>query len=45
MESAVIISSAFAQSTGGGDTGGLLGFLPIILMFGLSTIYLDLRSL
>jgi preprotein translocase subunit YajC len=28
----VIISSAFAQSPGGGDSG-LLGFLPIILMF------------
>jgi preprotein translocase subunit YajC len=30
----VIISSAFAQSPGGGDSG-LLGFLPIILMFAL----------
>ena len=28
----MIISSAFAQSPGGGDSG-LLGFLPIILMF------------
>jgi preprotein translocase subunit YajC len=28
----VIISPAFAQSVGGGDTG-FIGFLPIILMF------------
>jgi preprotein translocase subunit YajC len=28
----LIISSAYAQSLGGGD-GGLIGFLPIILMF------------
>jgi preprotein translocase subunit YajC len=28
----LIISSAYAQSIGGGD-GGLIGFLPIILMF------------
>jgi preprotein translocase subunit YajC len=28
----VIISRAFAQSVGGGDTG-FIGFLPIILMF------------
>jgi preprotein translocase subunit YajC len=34
LELAVIISSAFAQSSGAGDSG-LLGFLPIILMFGL----------
>jgi preprotein translocase subunit YajC len=27
-----VISSAFAQATGGGDAG-LIGFLPIILMF------------
>jgi preprotein translocase subunit YajC len=34
MESAVFISSAFAQSApaGGGDPG-LIGFLPIVLMF------------
>jgi len=31
----VIISSAYAQSIGGGDSGGLIGFLPIILMFAL----------
>ena len=30
----MIISSAFAQSLGGGDSG-LIGFLPIILMFAL----------
>ena len=30
----MIISSAFAQSPGGGDSG-FLGFLPIILMFAL----------
>ena len=30
----MIISSAFAQSVGGGDSG-FLGFLPIILMFAL----------
>jgi len=30
----VIISSAFAQSAGGGDPG-FIGFLPIILMFAL----------
>jgi preprotein translocase subunit YajC len=30
----VIISSAFAQAPGGGDSG-FLGFLPIILMFAL----------
>ena len=29
----MIISSAFAQTTGGGGDGGLIGFLPIILMF------------
>jgi preprotein translocase subunit YajC len=29
----VIISSAFAQSPAGGGDSGLLGFLPIILMF------------
>ena len=29
----MIISSAFAQAPGGGADGGLLGFLPIILMF------------
>jgi preprotein translocase subunit YajC len=28
----LIISSAYAQAAGGGD-GGLIGFLPIILMF------------
>jgi preprotein translocase subunit YajC len=31
----VIISSAFAQSPAGGGDSGLLGFLPIILMFAL----------
>ena len=31
----MIISSAYAQSIGGGDGGGLIGFLPIILMFAL----------
>jgi preprotein translocase subunit YajC len=31
----VIISSAYAQATGGGDAGGFIGFLPIILMFAL----------
>jgi preprotein translocase subunit YajC len=31
----VIISSAFAQSLTGGGDSGLLGFLPIILMFAL----------
>jgi len=31
----VIISSAFAQSPVGGGDSGLLGFLPIILMFAL----------
>jgi preprotein translocase subunit YajC len=31
----VIISSAFAQSPLGGGDSGLLGFLPIILMFAL----------
>jgi preprotein translocase subunit YajC len=31
----VIISSAFAQSGIGGGDSGLLGFLPIILMFAL----------
>jgi preprotein translocase subunit YajC len=31
----VIISSAFAQSPTGGGDSGLLGFLPIILMFAL----------
>jgi preprotein translocase subunit YajC len=31
----VIISSAFAQSPVGGSDSGLLGFLPIILMFAL----------
>jgi len=30
----VIISSAYAQSAGGGDSG-FIGFLPIILMFAL----------
>ena len=29
----MIISSAFAQSPAGGGDSGLLGFLPIILMF------------
>src|SRR5574341_438661 len=32
-ESAVIISSAFAQSAPGGDAGGFIGLLPIVLMF------------
>jgi preprotein translocase subunit YajC len=31
----VIISSAYAQAAGGGAESGFLGFLPIILMFGL----------
>ena len=31
----MIISSAFAQSPAGGSDSGLLGFLPIILMFAL----------
>ena len=31
----MIISSAFAQSPAGGGDSGLLGFLPIILMFAL----------
>jgi preprotein translocase subunit YajC len=31
----VIISSAFAQTPAGGGDSGLLGFLPIILMFAL----------
>ena len=31
----MIISSAYAQATGGGDAGGFIGFLPIILMFAL----------
>jgi preprotein translocase subunit YajC len=31
----VIISSAYAQSAIGGAESGFLGFLPIILMFGL----------
>ncbi len=29
----MIISSAYAQAIGGGADGGLIGFLPIILMF------------
>jgi len=29
----VIISPAFAQAAPGGDAGGLMSFLPIILMF------------
>jgi preprotein translocase subunit YajC len=29
----VIISSAYAQTASGGDGGGLIGFLPIVLMF------------
>ena len=29
----MIISSAYAQSIGGGADGGLMSFLPIILMF------------
>ena len=31
----MIISSAYAQAAGGGAESGFLGFLPIILMFGL----------
>ena len=31
----MIISSAYAQATGGGADSGLIGFLPIILMFAL----------
>jgi preprotein translocase subunit YajC len=31
----VLISPAYAQAAPGGDTGGLLGFLPIIIMFAL----------
>ena len=31
----MIISSAYAQASGGGDAGGFIGFLPIILMFAL----------
>jgi preprotein translocase subunit YajC len=31
----VIISSAYAQAAAGGAESGFLGFLPIILMFGL----------
>jgi len=29
----VLISPAYAQAAAGGDTTGLMGFLPIILMF------------
>ena len=29
----MFISSAYAQAAGGGDAGGIIGFLPIILMF------------
>src|SRR5690349_18721668 len=34
LESAVIISPAYAQAAAGGAESGFLGFLPIILMFG-----------
>jgi len=31
----VLISPAYAQAAPGGDAGGILGFLPIIIMFAL----------
>ena len=31
----MLISSAYAQGLTGGDSGGLMGFLPIVLMFAL----------
>ena len=31
----MLISPAYAQAAPGGDTGGILGFLPIIIMFAL----------
>ena len=33
LEHSVLISSAYAQTLGGGATDGLMGLLPIVLMF------------